>query len=664
MSIRAHRRAGRAHWRTALLGLWLACGVAPAHAAPAQPLFQADSQVLFQRVLTQPGARVVKAPGDDRAQETPTPFTAYYVYAREHRAGADWIQVGPGLQKGPNGWLRADTVIDWPHAMVMTFNSAAQRQPVLFFDKPEALTKLLEGPQPAAKAAQYLRQIRAGSPPVGSGVIAVEPDTFVDIHEAFYLAPIFELRRPLLANRQEARLLQVASIPLASTPATPQPADKTPFRVGVVFVIDTTLSMDPYIERTRETVRRIQQRILNSPLASQVSFGMVGFRDYMQGRAPLEYVAKVLSPLRFPADHAAFLKDIESVRAAQASTQGFDEDGLAGIKAALDMPGWEPFAARYLIFISDAGVREPGIQAEQARMASTGLKAAEAAALAQRQGTAIFALHLQTAAGEASRAKAEEQLRNLSRWDQSDSGYFAVEGGDLAAFGPAVDTLTDTLIRQADDQSRKRANGTADAAAPLLETADRIGQAMRLAWLGRTQNTPAPAVLRAWASENALDDPHRKALKANVLLTRTQLSQLYVALKMVHESATQTLTEDPGLFFDRLQTVLARAANDPASLQGLDPSLSPQVRARQLDSLGDLLGEYLGNLPYRSALMGIDRDTWASLPKGEQDTHLVDIASKLQAYKYFNGDLDRWVALHPKADAADRVYPVPLELLP
>ena len=72
---------------------------------------------------------------------TPTPFTAYYVYAREHRAGADWIQVGPGLQKGPNGWLRADTVIDWPHAMVMTFNSAAQRQPVLFFDKPEALTR-------------------------------------------------------------------------------------------------------------------------------------------------------------------------------------------------------------------------------------------------------------------------------------------------------------------------------------------------------------------------------------------------------------------------------------------------------------------------------------------------------------------------------------------
>ena len=62
----------------------------------------------------------------------------------------------------------------------------------------------------------------------------------------------------VITGSEQARLLQVSSVPLTAAAAKPaakapaQPARPVkPFRSAVVFVIDSTLSMDPYIDRTR-----------------------------------------------------------------------------------------------------------------------------------------------------------------------------------------------------------------------------------------------------------------------------------------------------------------------------------------------------------------------------------------------------------------------------
>ena len=47
------------------------------------------------------------------------------------------------------------------------------------------------------------------------------------------------------------------------------------FTAGVVFVIDSTKSMGPYIARTREAVEKLYEDISGKSVSSKVSFGLV-----------------------------------------------------------------------------------------------------------------------------------------------------------------------------------------------------------------------------------------------------------------------------------------------------------------------------------------------------------------------------------------------------
>lgn len=75
---------------------------------------------------------------------------------------------------------------------------------------------------------------------------------------------------------------------LAGTETDPETEDDTPasqlreFNAGVVFVIDSTISMGPYIERTREAVSKILDRIEAANLEEQVKFGLVSYRDSVE----------------------------------------------------------------------------------------------------------------------------------------------------------------------------------------------------------------------------------------------------------------------------------------------------------------------------------------------------------------------------------------------
>ena len=116
----------------------------------------------------------------------------------------------------------------------------------------------------------------------------------------FYLLPILDVEEVFLSSAmRKVKLVEIASIPLQEE----TPREELPFSAGIVFVIDTTTSMDPYIDRTRETVRRIFDRIKASPIGSQVGFGLIGFRD---NSAAVEYAAKVFAPLAYPPNHEEF----------------------------------------------------------------------------------------------------------------------------------------------------------------------------------------------------------------------------------------------------------------------------------------------------------------------------------------------------------------------
>jgi hypothetical protein len=96
------------------------------------------------------------------------------------------------------------------------------------------------------------------------------------------------------------RVLNVASVSEKASASTPaKPTDEKNmmkgFSASVVFVIDSTISMGPYIERTKEAIDKIYKRIEKEQLQDKVKFGLVAYRSSVKAVPGLEYDAKCMS---------------------------------------------------------------------------------------------------------------------------------------------------------------------------------------------------------------------------------------------------------------------------------------------------------------------------------------------------------------------------------
>src|SRR5690606_36611928 len=160
------------------------------------------------------------------------------------------------------------------------------------------------------------------------------------------LVPILE-HEDVLIGGEQGRLLHVASVPLQD------PRAAQSFRTGVVFVIDTTISMGPYIERTRDTMQSVYQAIESSGLSDKVSFGLVGYRDNTQAAPGVGYLSQVFVDLEEGVSGETFLANMTTLRPATISSYGYDEDAYAGVSQAINDMDWSGYDARYVILITD-----------------------------------------------------------------------------------------------------------------------------------------------------------------------------------------------------------------------------------------------------------------------------------------------------------------------
>src|SRR5690606_5453101 len=105
-------------------------------------------------------------------------------------------------------------------------------------------------------------------------------------------------RSTVLASGFRVRTVKVASVTKQEEPATPaasqrvNPAAPGDFRSGVVFVVDASSSMQPYIDRTRQAMSEVLSRIEAAELNDKVRFGMVAYRDDPAEVKGIEYLAK------------------------------------------------------------------------------------------------------------------------------------------------------------------------------------------------------------------------------------------------------------------------------------------------------------------------------------------------------------------------------------
>lgn len=646
-----------------LLAAALWCAAPDVSLAQTRPLLIEGKKTLYERVLTRPGARLSASPGAAGGKAVPV-FSMFYVYERSPAsAGGSWLKVGASADGSGLAFVKADDTVPWRHSIVAAFANPTDRDRLLFFRTREGLVSAINA-EPAV--LDKLRQSVAdkASLPTDSALIAAEPATWVDPQKQFYLLPVLEA--PTTVNRQgfKIRTVRVASVVrhdgAARSPVTPGTEEGiTNFKSAVVFVIDATSSMQPYIERTRKAMEEVLRQAEQAKIAERIRFGLIAFQDDPAKTRGVEYLTKVFADPNDRLGRDEFLKAIAGVQATPNSTRAFAEDAYAALDRAARSLDWKRFGGRYLVFVTDASAREGN-----SPLASTRLATDQVRVELQEQGIATYVMHLKTSEGRKDHAVAEQQYRRLSNWPGRGSLYFPVEAGDPAKFEADVKRLAHALVEQvkapqallkAPPAGTPPPTRAATADGEALEASTRaVGRAMVLAYLGREQATQANAMYEAWAADRDLRRPDTASLSIRVLLTKNQLSDLQTTLRRLVETGERQQIEG-GNFFNQLRSV--------AVAMGRDPSRIAQGPARNLEEAG-LMGEYLDGLPYRSDLMALDQNRWAELGVGGTQAVIDRLKSKIVLYQRFHDDVDRWVKLNDAAGDGDRVYPVPIDALP
>ncbi|MHC2146639.1 vWA domain-containing protein [Pseudomonas sp. 210_17 TE3656] len=641
----------------------LAISLSPTLQAADQPLLQAGKKTLFQRVLTTPTCKLGNAAGDAAGTAQPA-FSRFYVYERSSAGSQEWLRVGPDTQGKSIGWLPADCTVEWKMQLTLAFTNPANRDRLMFFKDRSQLEGILDAPDPVSQVAPLRAKLKQGSD--APGVLAQEPEYFVDLQKNFYLLPVLSGEEVMTEEGFRTRILNVASVSKADAASASAPAanataaTKTQmkaFSAAVVFVIDSTISMDPYIDRTREAIKRVYAQIEKENLGKQVKFGLVAFRSSTKAVPGLEYVSKMYADPNTVKDGADFMAKVADLKQAKVSSSTFDEDAYAGVMHAVDKVDWSQFGARYVVLITDAGAID-GTD----KLSGTGLGAEQVKIEASNPGVALYTLHLKTPSGMKNHSSAEAQYRTLSNYPGTNTSlYYPVNAGDVEAFGRKVDGLAAAITQQVksaylgEDAIGSATNAKADPAEQkMLEDAALIGHAMQLAYLGKTTGTQAPPVFQAWISDRDLIKQNLPTTDVRVLLTKAQLSDLSDVLKQIVDAANEGMIS-PSEMFTRLRSV--------AATMGADPNQLKQGSTTRVADLG-VLGEYLEDLPYQSEVLNLDEETWKGLDGLAQEKFIRNLSTKLRHYQRYNADVDRWVALAPGSDSRDNVYPVPLEMMP
>jgi hypothetical protein len=545
--------------------------------------------------------------------------------------------------------------------LTVSFKDPQDIQRVMMFAEKDKLQKLVDDYDTEGYQALY-DSIINNKIPDDSPVIAIQPEAHLDIRENFYLVPIKQHEDVFLGNEQ-ARLLEIASVPLDdSAPESSSvgiAASKRSYRSGIHFVIDSTQSMGPYIDRTRAAVARVYSAIEKQGLTNQVGFGLTAYRDNIAEVPELEYLTRRYVNLQQGTDVDQFFERVNSLSAAQVSSKDFREDAYAGIKSAIEDTDWTDFDARYVVLITDAGPRDSHDSLGATRLSAQALRQ-----LAFDKGVSIWVLHLRTAEGAADHELAESLYKQLSFFPGIGDFYYGVNLGEVDEFG----NVLETLARQITQQVMATTNGLPPIPLPqpvvattqleqLQGRVDKLGNALRMRYLQKKSGQPPPAVFDAWMVDRDFRNPERSAVDVRVLLTRDQLSDLKQVMQQVLELAEEGVLS-PQNFLDDLKSLAATVSRDPSAVGG-----STSEAGTNLADMG-YMREYMEDLPYTGEVMGLTLETWEEWSAKVQIEFMQRLESKINYYQALHDHTDLWVTPGGGSVNGNSVFPVALDLLP
>jgi hypothetical protein len=177
-------------------------------------------------------------------------------------------------------------------------------------------------------------------------------------------------------------------------------------QLDVVFVIDSTGSMTPYIEAVKEAVLKLSEELRRPDFRVDVAFGLVAYRDYDSASA---FVTREFD---LASDPTVFLSRIADLRA----EEGGDEPEAVydGIRSGLEKSTWrgEGLSTRVVVLVGDCPAHEPG-DPQNPR----GISARSLVDLARRQDirATVFTMAVGPPGGDPLRERREQQFQFLAR---------------------------------------------------------------------------------------------------------------------------------------------------------------------------------------------------------------------------------------------------------
>ncbi|WP_035272809.1 hypothetical protein [Desulfogranum japonicum] len=682
-----------------------------------EPLKIEGKETLFLRVLSKPFAKIYQSAdlSSPTVAENLPAMQPYFVY--EEKAPASdlesyrWYKVGTDAKGTTLGWITSDDAVKWKQTLCLSFTHPLGRNQVMMFEKKDQLDALVRMPveQRQAKTQEYYTQINSGNISNDFPVLSVEPKKAIDITQQFYLLPILEYDQFEIDNR-EGRLLKLAAVTRQSADAREKSDIRSnedyrehavsestaidastleKLNIDVVWAMDTTNSMMPYIEQTLKVVQQVSDNIASKPeLANKIHFGIWGYRDSMDIPGIGYNVQNYTPVLQTPPD---FVNTLKEVSVTKVGSEGFDEDMFSGIHSALTETTWSDNSIRLIILAGDA----PGHTLGH-KWNATGQDQNTLRKIANDLSTYIFALHIQEPKAEQFNPLAEEQFKTLSTNEgMKAETFYALPAQEVEGFGEATDGITQQIIGLLEQKQQekttleqKESQATADTsmqnAATEIETVSAppvsdfavtlpstessenktsetekakqiTGQTLQAAyveWVGSQTKAEPPRDIVAWVTDKDLIDPSIQALEVRFLINKRQLDSLKKTLQGILSAGREGKIGSDD-FFSALQAASALTARDPDMINN----------ANSLAETG-MVPEFLEDLPYTSRIMDMNSDLWNSWSIDEQDMFLQDLDARIMAYETIHDSPENWIQLNRSDDPSEYVYPIPLELLP
>lgn len=541
------------------------------------------------------------------------------------------------------GWIAEDASIPWQRAVVMRFTSPLDRDRSLFFAKPEPLLALMamDPAQRQSRARDLSSAVERGTG--GGDLVAMEPRVGPGQERAI-VYPVLDFYgrdrdADLRIDGKAARALKVAARTRSGGTDGAAPGAVGP--VDILFVMDTTESMGPYLKDVLAAV----QEFAASSTDNSLRFGFIGYRD---SDPRFKYQAQEFTTEMQPARD--FVRSLGKIEAQPVPVPGDDipESVFEGLDLAIQSRQWRPGAQKVVFLIGDAPGKDIVHSIEGLRRKADIPK------------IKVMAFHIKnTKVSKGLDRIAEDQYRSLATLYQ---GAYGTSGS--TSYFRSIDTtsksfrqsLLDTLNEG--QRSVVEAKGCAAAGkGPECLTEVAPGSLSELIFQHSALALADPSMPRnevqGWVTDKDLTHPGLEALAPMVLLTGAELDELTDRVKELEKVGEMALRGEGGTALDFFDLV---AKNTKMTM--VNPTA---VNLR--DAFSIPLG--IDQLPYESDIMAMTRDEFQN-PDRVQD-FVASLKAKLSVYeglRLARSDPGVWKRLSAGAKEQDRVVGVELNHLP